>query len=300
MLPADEVIDAKPNLVYIKIPKTGSTTMANIVRRVSVHHGIGNVAENDINTWIDEEPGAWWSHSKYSEMKPKILALQHPYFSFSLLRDPVTRAISHFQFFVMFCKCKCDNGWRDCPAENDFPTTRGGIEDLLMRYLQRGTTNFRNSYQLLYTTTTGGKDVSFETAVNNDMIDLRFVGVLERFTESVLVLKEMLGLSLADVLYIPAKLAEYDWGGTTGISDGTLAKVKALFNGAEDFKYYDAANAKLDKLKAEIPDYKNKLNELEFHLSQAFDACSEMDIYTNEQQACLDIYSAQSLLSDFT
>ena len=44
MLPADEAIDAKPNLVYIKIPKTGSTTMANIVRRVSVHHGIGNVA----------------------------------------------------------------------------------------------------------------------------------------------------------------------------------------------------------------------------------------------------------------
>lgn len=200
----------------------------------------------------------------------------------------------------MFCKCKCDSGWRDCPAENDFPTMRDGIEDLLMQYLQRGSTNFRNRYQLMYTTTTGEENVSFETAVNNNMIDLRFVGVLERFTESILIMKEMLGLSLADVLYIPAKLAEYDWGGATEISDGTLAKVKALFNGAEDFKYYDAANAKLDKLKAEIPDYKNKLNELEFHLSQAFDACSEMDIYTNEQQACLDIYSAQSLLSDFT
>ena len=297
-LPPDEAIDAKPNLVYIKVPKTGSTTMANIVRRSSVRHGIKNVADSDINTWINEEPGAWWSHSEYSEIKSKIDALQHPYFSFSLLRDPVTRAISHFQFFVMFCKCKCDNGWEGCPAENDFPTTRDGIEDLLMRYLQRGTTNFRNSYQLLYTTTTGGEDVSFETAVNNDMIDLRFVGVLERFTESLVVLKEMLGLSLADVLYIPAKSAEYDWGDAAEISDGTLAKVKALFNGAEDYKYIDAASKKLDMLKADIPDYENKLNELEQHLSQAFDACSAHDIYTDEQQSCLDMYTAETLASN--
>ena len=169
---------------------------------------------------------------------------------------------------------------------------------MLMRYLQRGTTNFRNSYQLLYTTTTGAEDVSFETAVNNDMIDLRFVGVLERFTESLVVLKEMLGLSLADVLYIPAKSAEYDWGDAAEISDGTLAKVKALFNGAEDYKYIDAASKKLDMLKADIPDYENKLNELEQHLSQAFDACSAHNIYTDEQQSCLDMYTAETLASN--
>ena len=296
-LPANEAIDAKPNVVYIKVPKTGSTTMANIVRRMSSRHDIKNVANSDKGTWISEEPGAWWSHSEYSVMKSKIDALHDPYYSFSLLRDPVTRAISHFQFFVMFCKCKCDNGWSDCPAENNFPTTQDGIEDLLLKYLQRGSENFRNSYQLLYTTTTGNEDVSFETAEHNNMIDLRFVGVMERFTESVLVLKEMLGLSLADVLYIPAKSAEYDWGNAKDISDGTLAKVKALFHGAEDYKYIDAASEKLNRLKANIPDYQNKLNELEYHLSQAFDACSKHDIYTGEQQECLDMYSVQSQLS---
>ena len=284
-------------MVYIKVPKTGSTTMANIVRRMSSRHGIKNVANSDKGTWISEEPGAWWSHSEYSVLKSKIDALHDPYYSFSLLRDPVTRAISHFQFFVMFCKCKCDNGWSDCPAENNFPTTQDGIEDLLLKYLQRGSENFRNSYQLLYTTTTGNEDVSFETAEHNNMIDLRFVGVMERFTESVLVLKEMLGLSLADVLYIPAKSAEYDWGNAKDISDGTLAKVKALFHGAEDYKYIDAASEKLNRLKANIPDYQNKLNELEYHLSQAFDACSKHDIYTGEQQECLDMYSVQSQLS---
>ena len=296
-LPANEAIDAKPNVVYIKVPKTGSTTMANIVRRMSSRHDIKNVANSDKGTWISEEPGAWWSHSEYSVMKSKIDALHDPYYSFSLLRDPVRRAISHFQFFVMFCKCKCDNGWSDCPAENNFPTTQDGIEDLLLKYLQRGSENFRNSYQLLYTTTTGNEDVSFETAEHNNMIDLRFVGVMERFTESVLVLKEMLGLSLADVLYIPAKSAEYDWGNAKDISDGTLAKVKALFHGAEDYKYIDAASEKLNRLKANIPDYQNKLNELEYHLSQAFDACSKHDIYTGEQQECLDMYSVQSQLS---
>ena len=296
-LPANEAIDAKPNVVYIKVPKTGSTTMANIVRRMSSRHDIKNVANSDKGTWISEEPGAWWSHSEYSVMKSKIDALHDPYYSFSLLRDPVTRAISHFQFFVMFCKCKCDNGWSDCPAENNFPTTQDGIEDLLLKYLQRGSENFRNSYQLLYTTTTGNEDVSFETAEHNNMIDLRFVGVMERFTESVLVLKEMLGLSLADVLYIPAKSAEYDWGDAKDISDGTLAKVKALFHGAEDYKYIDVASEKLNRLKANIPDYQNKLNELEYHLSQAFDACSKHDIYTGEQQECLDMYSVQSQLS---
>ena len=297
-LPANEAIDAKPNVVYIKVPKTGSTTMANIVRRMSSRHDIKNVANSDKGTWISEEPGAWWSHSEYSVMKSKIDALHDPYYSFSLLRDPVTRAISHFQFFVMFCKCKCDNGWSDCPAENNFPTTQDGIEDLLLKYLQRGSENFRNSYQLLYTTTTGNEDVSFETAEHNNMIDLRFVGVMERFTESVLVLKEMLGLSLADVLYIPAKSAEYDWGDAKDISDGTLAKVKALFNGAEDYKYIDAASKKLDMLKADIPNYENKLNELEHHLSQAFDACSAHDIYTDEQQSCLDTYTAETLASN--
>ena len=292
-----ELIDAKPNVVYIKVPKTGSTTMANIVRRMSSRHGIKNVADSDEHSWISEEPGAWWSHSKYSVMKSKIDALHDPYYSFSLLRDPVRRAISHFQFFVMFCKCKCDNGWSDCPTENDFPTTRDGIEDLLMKYLQRGSENFRNSYQLMYTTTTGNEDVSFETAEHNNMIDLRFVGVLEKFTESVLVLKEMLGLSLADVLYIPAKSGKYDWGNAKDISDGTLAKVKALFHGAEDYKYIDAESEKLNRLKANIPDFQNKLNELENHLSQAFDACSKHDIYTGEQQECLDMYSVQSQLS---
>ena len=118
-------------MVYIKVPKTGSTTMANIVRRMSSRHGIKNVANSDKGTWISEEPGAWWSHSEYSVLKSKIDALHDPYYSFSLLRDPVTKAISYFQFFVMFCKCKCEGGWRDCPAENDFRTTQDGIEDLL-------------------------------------------------------------------------------------------------------------------------------------------------------------------------
>ena len=71
-----------------------------------------------------------------------------------------------------------------------------------------------------------------------------------------------------------------------------------MFNGAEDYKYIDAASKKLDMLKADIPDYENKLNELEQHLSQAFDACSAHDIYTDEQQSCLDMYTAETLASN--
>ena len=62
------------------------------------------------------------------------------------------------------------------------------------------------------------------------------VVVLERFDESMIVLKNMLGLSNSDLLYLRAKENDYTWGGG-GLSAATLAKVKKALSASERLRF---------------------------------------------------------------
>ena len=104
-----------------------------------------------------------------------------------------------------------------------------------------------------------------------------------------------MGLDLSDMLYIPAKSAEYNWGGSKELSKSTLNKVKEKFKDSVDWKYLDAANKKLDEYAGQIENYSNKLHEYEHHLKIAQSKC----IYKENKSQELQFDSVQQCLNDY-
>ena len=94
-----------PNLIYVKIPKTGSSTGAGIVRRLAAHHGVHGYTIHQHNN-IDVasvadllpfgEPGMWVSHNERRKLDGAIGNLTLPSFIFSTIREPIDRCMSHF------------------------------------------------------------------------------------------------------------------------------------------------------------------------------------------------------------
>jgi hypothetical protein len=202
-------IATKPNLVYIKIPKTGSTTIALIARKIAVQHGISNAYSRG---WITSEPGVWWNHEEYHDLanEGKISGLQKPTFSWTTLRNPVDRVISHFQYEVMY-NCKVNGISSACPIpKSAIPSDYAGISDLLIQWVKDNKLT-----ELGYSSVDG---MGADAASLPSNVNLDFVGITERFTESILIMGELLGLSFSDMLYQSAKSAEYDWGGPKELS----------------------------------------------------------------------------------
>lgn len=270
-------INAKPNLVYIKIPKTGSTTMSLIARKIAVQHGISNAYSDH---WINQEPGVWWNHEPYADLKGKISGLYKPTFTWTILRDPVARLISSFQYTVMYngkntndpygvyASCKSRGTNRACQlSKSEIPSNYEGIYELLLTYAEDNELT-----EIAYSSVSGRNNGTLPSDVNLD-----FVGITERFTESVLIMAEMLGLSFSDMLFQPAKSGEYDWGndGPKELSDSAYQKVASIVKkkDSRDYQYIDMANKKLNALKGGINNYQSKLKEYEHHLAIAQKKC---------------------------
>ena len=270
-------INAKPNLVYIKIPKTGSTTMSLIARKIAVQHGISNAYSYD---WINQEPGVWWNHAEYADLKGKISGLHKPTFTWTILRDPVARVISNFQYTVMYngkntndpdgvyASCRKTTPIRACQlSKSEIPSHYEGIYELLLTFVEDNQLT-----EIGYSSVSGRTDGTLPSDVKLD-----FVGVTERFTESVLIMAEMLGLSFSDMLFQPAKSAVYDWGndGPKELPETAYQKVASIMKekDSRDWQYIDMANEKMNELKGGINNYQSKLKEYEHHLAIAQKKC---------------------------
>jgi len=294
-------IATKPNLVYIKIPKTGSTTMAFIARKIAIQHGLSNAYSRG---WITSEPGVWWNHEEYHDLAKggKISSLQKPTFSWTTLRNPVDRVISQFQYEVMYngknsddphgvyASCKAAGTRRACQLErSEIPSDYDGITKLLIEYVEDNKLT-----ELGYSSVDG---MGADAASLPSNVNLDFVGITERFTESILIMGELLGLSFSDMLYQSAKSAEYDWGGPKELSTSKYNEVKTLMKDSPDWAYIDIANKKMDEYVGQIQNYSSKLNEYEYHLAIAQEKCPFADVFliTDDDfkcnQSCFDDYA---------
>ena len=63
----------KRNLIYIKIPKTASSTTAGVARRIAHVNGLSGW---DTCGWIQREPGVWANHAPMAHLGSKIAALE--------------------------------------------------------------------------------------------------------------------------------------------------------------------------------------------------------------------------------
>jgi hypothetical protein len=177
-------------------------------------------------------------------------------------------------------------------SKSEIPSNYEGIYELLLTYAEDSQLT-----EIAYSSVSGRMDGTLPSDVKLD-----FVGVTERFTESVLIMAEMLGLSFSDMLFQPAKSAVYDWGndGPEELPESAYKKVASIMKekDSRDLQYIDMANEKLNELKGGINNYQSKLKEYEHHLAIAQQKCpltkgsgSFSDDDFDANQKCFDDYA---------
>ena len=94
------------NLIYIKLPKVGSSTVGGIARRIAAHYGLNGYESNEI-TQVNKggsklaikEPLVFANHMQMSSEEDFLATLKFPLFYFTWVRDPVDRCLSEFYHF---------------------------------------------------------------------------------------------------------------------------------------------------------------------------------------------------------
>jgi hypothetical protein len=178
------------NLVYIKVPKTGSSTAGGVNRRIAAHHNLSGVFTDFV--WIAEngEPGAWSDHGRMSQPESnhstsgqpnqitleRLEALEMPYLIWSIIRDPSKRALS-----IVY--------WGATLRGNATLTTKYKLKQLEL------IKNQQFEYLQPEKSSTLDETIKF----------YNFLGLTDRYDESLVALAMTMKVPLTDVLYVTAK-----------------------------------------------------------------------------------------------
>lgn len=193
----------------------------------------------------------------------------------SWIREPAERALSAFYHFK-------------ASRESIKPT-----EKHILYYLSRADHEMNTNHLTEY--------ISFNETVSEIMTKYDFIGVQNRFTESMLVLAYRLGLDIEDMLYVKAKDSHhlsvdnkgYPLIPTVPLRDQTQ-KVQDYLNGewraknAADYELWNAVNKELDQQIANIPHFNEILQRYQCLLDRAQAKCGQLpihktDCYLNDQ-----------------
>jgi hypothetical protein len=260
---------SKEGLLYTREMKTGSSTMAGVYLRLA--HRVGEKMNKDGSPCKMRVDHSSAREMKYAERNKKRS------FLISLLRDPTKRAISSYFHFKV-----SEN--KENPIDVNFqkyfldhPNARSNYytKDLVMRQVNL--------------------TVEEPHEVVQEIIDsFDFIGITERMDESLVVMKMLLHLELADILYMSAKTTG---SFTTAHGDNPCiylvpsfltAGMKAFFESdtwKEYMKYdillYRAANKALDNTIDSLgrEEFENQLNEYRALLAVAHETCAAETIY---------------------
>jgi hypothetical protein len=171
------------NIIFIKSPKTGSSTTGGLARRIGAHHNLGNWnGDNWIISRGSQEPGVFAEHATLKDLLPKIFNLTMPYFLFTFIREPAERCLSDFYHF------KVSRGHFKPTEQQKLSSLRGC-----------------NNYQARYITPVKSVPEDHAPSLREIINWFDFIGVTNRFEESMLVLAYLLNLSYCDILYIKTK-----------------------------------------------------------------------------------------------
>jgi len=251
----------RQSLMYIKIPKTGSSTVMGVMRRIAARHGLDGV-DRQVKSSKDVqwEPFCAADHEK-AAMKLKRFRLHTlPLMLITFVRDPIQRAISGYFYFG-------HQGLQRTPASM---TAEDTIEYLKTTNLKKSIGRIETSY-IMYG---NNSKLHFLDAI---LAGYRFIGVTERMDESMVALKHMLNLpSLCDVLYTSRKNSSSTKNSHESVKQNP--KIQALRQSDSfrsmfqpDLLLHAAANKTLDRLiakigkasfEAELSDFRRMLEEV--------------------------------------
>jgi hypothetical protein len=267
------------NILYVKTIKTGSTTLAGVCRRIASGYGINGAftgRDEDGITEIDDknEPYVYADHMMFKQSEPTLGKLDHPTFLLTGVREPVSRMISEFQY-VMDPSESHSKDYKVPRELTPMPVTAEEWKSRLVTFLNMQPSSDR---QYDYIGSQKACDNKWSPAGVVNLYD--HVVVLERFNESMVVLKNLLGLSNADLLYLRSKSNEYKWGG--GSEDEMKQIVAEFMKGSKDYDLVSAANVRLDEQISNIPDFDEQLEEYQDLLAGATERCEQYAMGGND------------------
>lgn len=165
------------NVIFLRIAKTGSTSFTSVLRRASARYGISGVDAKTPEHLSEPFLSAFHEERPHLDEKLKHMQLSMPRFYVTMLREPVERRISGFYYEA---------------------SLKEGVKE-------RGVLNWLQSFQpdWYYNALRVEESQPREEVMNS----YDFVGITERFDESVVLLMNMLQLdSYCDVLYVSGKV----------------------------------------------------------------------------------------------
>jgi|MDSW01.2.fsa_nt_gb hypothetical protein len=281
------------NILFVKTIKTGSTTIAGLCRRIASRHGINGALtgyNQDGITEIDDkhEPYVYADHMMFKNSEPTLSKLDHPTFLLTSLRDPVSRMISEFQYVMD----PIESHSKDYQVPSELlpmPKTAEDWKSRLVTFLNMKTSI---DMQYDYISSQKARDEEWSPAAVVKLYD--HVIVLERFDESMVVLKNLLGLSNSDLLYLRSKNNEYKWGG------GSIEEIKQIvvqyIHGSKDYDLINAASERLDEQISNIPDFDKQLRAYQELLASATRQCGQYTMtgtYPKNSEAMQCLYEDQ-------
>jgi len=230
--------DASPlpcDLIYIKIPKCASSTTGGVARRIAAKHNLSGVHEKG-SAWRPE-PVLWANHGKLAAKWSPLHALHQRAFLWTMVRQPVPRCLSAYYHFM--------------ESRHDAPNTAHAK----VAYL-------RGCRDSVYSYTSPPKSAGLFTPHQLVRDVYSFVGLVERYEESIVLLASMLRVPLAHVLFLKAKVSTeggaHDGLGIAFVPHPPLDEEppsvqdeawSASFNASNrnDYELYHAANAELER-----------------------------------------------------
>ena len=229
------------NILYIKVHKCGSTTSSGVARRIAAHHNLSGVDEKTMDSRLiifSPEPAVSASHGRFSPRWKAMSKLHMRSFLWTMIRLPVSRCMSFYYF-----KLREDNRRRPSMPVDSVP---GRVE-----FLRRSC----RSYAFNYLRRT--RSDTPESLVGGALVGgvYGFVGLVERYDESLVMLSYLLRIPLSDVLYLKSKEAgsRKGWVRHLPMAEEDPAvrayAASAAFNrsNARDYKLHAVASAELDR-----------------------------------------------------
>ena len=166
------------SLFYVKVVKCASSTSAGVARRVAMHVGLNG---SRAGQFVDE-PGVFAHHGVYRRFTATVDARVHPTFVFSIVRDPAARCLSNYYEISGDTRLRI-TGVRDFDTSAKIRYANQTCSDFMYQYLApRDGARFWELWR------------AFD-----------FIGTVERYDESLVLLANRLRLPLTSITYLVVK-----------------------------------------------------------------------------------------------
>eukprot|EP00924_Labyrinthula_sp_SR-Ha-C_P012871 snap_masked-scaffold_12-processed-gene-1.30-mRNA-1 protein AED:1.00 eAED:1.00 QI:0/-1/0/0/-1/1/1/0/396 len=247
------------NLIYIKLKKTASSTMGGITRGIAArrsefsYKGIHTFYKKFFNSAGKYKCKVIANHTPHPKNLPEVLSphLRNKTFLFTVVRNPKRTFISHYFHAHV---SRLGEGYSD-PILTDY-ISNNFSPHIMSKVMGSQYNSCKEAFHWEHSLNKSQLEIAGGKCTAEIMAEYDFIGITERLVESLVVLKNILGLKLTDILFIGNSKTNGgydDLGFQIKKTVLTPAVQEALDSKGTSFKYFydekiwEAADKKLTK-----------------------------------------------------